>query len=363
MYSQSSDHLSPRPIESSNFVVAPVAAPVKPPAPRTGRPRRKQRPLPGAALLARMAGDPAAAPDWLKFAAAELEAAGRPDRPLAARVADVNDLLSHLDRVYATRLPEVQQWFDSPHAAGRSLPSTLPVWTETLLAEAGALIGGRMLPELAAAGIDIRPVVQLDEGQRAWLHRYFMRQVYPLLTPLAVDSGRPFPYISSDSLNLLVELRRPEAAREDRALLFARVKVPPSTPRLVAVPTQVARFPSGDEPHLETKRYVSSADLVRFFVHHLFTGMPVRHVYFFRVVRGETPLPGAGRRAARRHRRQQDQPVVRLDVERRMAEPVLRWLMEHLHVPAHGVAHHENLLEPVCLPEVARILDEGATSR
>lgn len=363
MYSQSSDHLARHSTESSTFGIAPAAAPVKPAAPRTGRTRRRQRPLPGAALLARMAGDPAAAPDWLKLAAAELEAAARPERPLAARVADVNDLLSHLDRVYATRLPEVQQWFDSPQAGGRSLLSTLPVWTETLLAEAGALIGGRMQPELAAAGIDIRPVVQLDEGQRAWLHRYFMRQVYPLLTPLAVDSGRPFPYISSDSLNLLVELRRPEAAREDRALLFARVKVPPSIPRLVAVPTQVARFTSGDEPHPEPQRYVSSADLVRFFVHHLFTGMPVRHVYFFRVVRGETPLPGTGRRATGRHRRQQNQPVVRLDVERRMAEPVLRWLMEHLQVPAHGVAHHEDLLEFVCLPQVVHLLDDGAPVR
>jgi polyphosphate kinase len=269
-------------------------------------------------------------------------------------------LLSDVEQFVTTQLPEVVAWFEGPEAGRLTLPAALPVWTETLLAEASVLLRGRLAPELAAAGVEIRPVVQVDEWQRAWLHRYFTRRVYPLLTPLAVDPGRPFPYISSDSVNLLVELRRPESARTairgERGELFARVKIPPATPRLVAVPAHPAHFSANGTT--QDVRYVSSVDLVRFFVHHLFPGMPVRHVYLFRVVRGPMPLPGATPRPAGRTRRQEDCPVVRLDVERRISGPVLAWLMDHLQVPAHGVTRHESLLEWTNVPHLLAQLEQ-----
>lgn len=321
------------------------------------RPRRVRRRLPGTTLLARLVDDPALAPDWLQVCAAALESAAQPDRGLPARLLDVADLLAQLDRLYTARLAEAQQWFDSPAAAGRSLHATLPLWTEALFAEAGALLRGGLLPEMAAGGIRLLPVTQVDETQRAWLQCYFMQHIYPLLTPLAVDPGRPFPFISSDSLNLLVELRRPEAAREARTTLFARVKIPSRTARLVAIPPHIAAHAPGTKSGPQSATYVYSADLVRFFVHELFPGVPVRHVYLFRVIRGETPWPDVTRRGASRHRRQEDRPVVRLDVERRMAEAVLRWLAEHLQTPPHGVIHHDSLLEISGLPAVARLAD------
>lgn len=333
---------------------------------RTARTRRAQRALPGAALLSRLVGDPAAAPEWLKLCAASLEDANNPRRKLLARLKDAAQVLHSLDRLYAARLGEVQQWFESPLAAGRTLAATLPLWMESLFSEVDELLRDRLLPGVAAAGTQLLPVDQVDEGQRTWLHQYFTHQVYPLLTPLAVDPGRPFPYISSDSLNLLVELRRPEALaaglRGERAALFARVKIPPTTPHLVAVPMQPASLsPEGAAPS-RGARYVYSADLVRFFVDHLFTGMPVRHVYLFRVVRGATALPGTGGRAASRRRRQENQPVVRLDVERRMGEPMLGWLMEHLQVPAYGVTRHDNLLESAGLPHVIDLMEKPTAS-
>jgi polyphosphate kinase len=132
----------------------------------------------------------------------------------------------------------------------------------------------------------------------------------------------------------------------DRNSLFARVKVPRATPRLVAVPTQ---------PHSAFAPiiYVCSADLVRYFVDHLFTGMPVRHVYLFRLVRGEQPLPGVNPMTATRPRRQEDKPVVRLEVEQRMAAPVLNWLMEHLRLPHYALAQHDHLFDWSCLPYLA----------
>lgn len=311
---------------------------------------RQDRRLAGAALLAALADDLSTAPEWLRAPVAALEAAGRPKRSLKARAGDLLQALTALDRLYLAHLPEVQQWFE---CAGYALDTALPRWTEALYAEGGALLRQQLLPKLAAVGVEILPVIQADERQRAWLHHYFTQSIYPLLTPLAVDPGRPFPYISSGSLNLLVELRQPDTrVRRERPTFFARVKIPASTPRLVAISAEGA-------PAAGTAaRYVCSADLVRYFVHHLFTGIPVHHVYLFRVLRGEIPLPGASKRAGRHHR-QEDRPVVRLDVERRMPDPVLRWLTEHLPIPAHGVTRHDNLLESTCLPAVVALLQEG----
>lgn len=292
-------------------------------------------------------------PQWLLQPWLSLQSAAQRRRPLADRLADLSNVAQALDDLFAIHLPANAGWFQSAEAAGLSISEHLPRWVDELIGEATSIFLHQLRPELVADGIYVRSVAQLDEWQRDWLHQHFMQRIYPLLTPLAVDPGRPFPYISSDSLNLLVELHRVEGVRSgnlvDRSTLFARVKVPRATPRLVAVPTQPS---NGMSPTV----YVCSADLVRYYVHHLFTGMPVRHVYLFRLVRGEQPLPGANAVAVTRTRRQEDKPVVRLDVEQRMGAPVLNWLMEHLRLPKYALAQHDRLFDWSCLPDmVARV--------
>lgn len=288
-------------------------------------------------------------PEWLVQPWLLLQEAAQRRRPLADRLADLTQVAQALDELFAVHLPKEAAWFQSQDALGLSISEHMPRWVDELIGEATQLFMHQLRPELVAEGIYVRSVAQLDEWQRDWLHQHFMERIYPLLTPLAVDPGRPFPYISSDSLNLLVELQRVDGMNSgnpiDRHSLFARVKVPRSTPRLVAVPTQPS---SAFTPTV----YVCSADLVRYFVHHLFTGMPVCHVYLFRLVRGEQPLPGANPAAATRARRQEDKPVVRLDVEQRMGAPVLDWLMDHLRLPKYALAQHDRLFDWSCLPDL-----------
>ncbi len=289
-------------------------------------------------------------PEWLLRPWHALQDAAERRRPLATRLADLTCVAQALDDIFAVHLPVEHEWFDSQAAAGLSIAEHVPQWVDELIAEATRVFMHQIRPELVAEGIFVRSVAQLDEWQRDWLQDHFMQRIYPLLTPLAVDPGRPFPYISSDSLNLLVEINRFEGVRSgnvvDRNSLFARVKVPRSTPRLVAVPSQQS---SGFAPTV----YVCSADLVRYFVHRLFSNVPVRHVYLFRVVRGEQPLPGVCAGNGGRTRRQDDMPVVRLDVEQRMGAPVLDWLMEHLRLPRYALAQHDRLLDWSCLPDLA----------
>lgn len=301
-------------------------------------------------LAARCFGPRRDLPAWLMQPALALQAATDRRRPLAERVADLAAMVEGIDALFTDHVAPNWEWFHPAHLNVPPAYEALPRWVESLYAEGSLLLRRHLLPDLAEAGIAIRPVVQTDESQRAWLHRHFMQRIYPLLTPLAVDPGRPFPFISSESFNLLVELRRPEGAEEGNGVprLFARVKIPVETPALIALPatTQGPGLPGRRTPAV----HVWTADLVRFFVHHLFTGMPVRRVYFFRIVRGETALPGAPRLAPARHRRQEDRPVVRVDVERRMEEGVLAWLVEHLRLPAYAVARHESLPEWHGLP-------------
>jgi polyphosphate kinase len=269
---------------------------------------------------------------------------------LATRLADLTSVARALDDIFAIHLPAEHEWFRTETAAGLSIAEHIPQWVDEVIAEATRLFMHQLRPELVAEGIFVRSVAQLDEWQREWLQDHFMQRIYPLLTPLAVDPGRPFPFISSDSLNLLVEISRADNVRSGnlvtRDSLFARLKVPRSTPRLVAVPSQQS---SGYAPTI----YVCSADLVRFFVHSLFANVPVRHVYLFRVVRGEQPLPGSCGAAGARTRRQEDTPVVRLDAEQRMSAPVLDWLVEHLRLPRYALAQHDRLFDWSCLPDLA----------
>src|SRR5690606_3374273 len=121
---------------------------------------------------------------------------------------------------------------------------------------------------LAAVGLVVRPYDALTEGQRRDLDEHFRTSVFPILTPLAVDPGHPFPFISNLSLSLAVSLRHPARGTEH----FARLKVPTSRGRWLPVP---------DEPG----HFVALEDVIRHNLDGLFRGMEVEAVHAFRVTR------------------------------------------------------------------------------
>src|SRR5206468_9916751 len=126
---------------------------------------------------------------------------------------------------------------------------------------------GRLVPALRAAGVELIGWEDLDEDDRKYLVDVFEHRIFPVLTPLAVDPGHPFPYISSMSLNLAVILRNP-ASGERR---FARVKVPPILPRFVVMP--------------DGERFVPLEQVIAAHLDVLFPGMEVVSSWAFRVTR------------------------------------------------------------------------------
>ncbi|MBE3561304.1 MAG: polyphosphate kinase 1, partial [Ktedonobacteraceae bacterium] len=129
-----------------------------------------------------------------------------------------------------------------------------------------------MTPLLAEQHIHILDYEQLDDKQRVAMRSYFEDEVFPVLTPLAVDAGHRFPHISSRSLNLAVVITDPAYGE-----LFARIKVPPTLPRLVPVPV------SGEEPQAAAFTWLEQ--IIAAHLTMLFPGFEIWESYPFRVLR------------------------------------------------------------------------------
>lgn len=173
--------------------------------------------------------------------------------------------------------------------------------------------------ELARAGVTLLGVDELDDSERRWAADFFEHQVFPVLTPLAVDLGRPFPFISNLSLNLGVVLRRGE---ED--LLFARVKVPPILPRFV-------ELPAGG-------RFVRLEQLIAWHLGQLFPGTEIVDHVTFRVTRNGDLAIDEGEAddlleaVEMELRRRRFRSVVRLEIENTISPMARSVLVDELDI-------------------------------
>jgi polyphosphate kinase len=195
-------------------------------------------------------------------------------------------------------------------------------------------------PELDAEGIRIQRWSDLSDDQRGRLSDYFSAQVFPVLTPLAVDPAHPFPYISGLSLNLAVLVRNPKTGKEH----FARVKVPPIFSRFV---------PLGNQ------RFVPLEDVIGEHLKRLFPGMEVLEVHSFRVTRNEDleveedDAENLLKALEKELLRRRFGPPVRLEVEDSIAPQVLELLVEELGVSEDEVFRVDGLLDLVGLHSIA----------
>ncbi len=285
-----------------------------------------------------------------------------PVRLIADPVADpsLHTYLNALDRVAKTIDSAFQTQGCLPHtpiaidpllglAPASAAESATTLAASAIIATLGQLICDPIPARLAQQGLHIWPVKRLNAQQRDWLSDYFTRLIYPVLTPLAVDPGRPFPYLSSDSLNLLVVLQPPAEQRVIGGPLYARIKVPRHVvPRLVPVPA--VGMPAA-HIHPDEHFLVWSEEIIRYFASHLFPGMAVTAIYQFRLLRAHVSPPTTV--AEPLPRQQKTAPVVRLDVEESTPSRVLRWLLYHLNVPPDVVVRCATPLTVASLTELA----------
>lgn len=222
---------------------------------------------------------------WLHFNARVLELAEDVTLPLLERVNFLSIFASNLDEFFMVRVAGLKRRI----AAGLAVPAPngmSPVdQLELLLSSAHALqtrhanvFSESVSPDLAEQGIRITTWDQLSATERDTLSKWFVSQVFPVLTPLAVDPAHPFPYISGLSLNLAVVVRNPLTGKQ----LFARLKVPDTIRRLISIDGTRAAHSSH-----KTARFIPLEALIAVHLELLFPGMEIVEHHFFRVTRNE----------------------------------------------------------------------------
>jgi polyphosphate kinase len=230
---------------------------------------------------------------WLAFNQRVLELAEDPDQPLLERVRFLAIFASNLDEFFMVRVAGLKRRIATGIAvtaasglSPRQVLEEISARAHELTARHSRVFAEQVQPAIAAEGITLVRWDELQEAEQERLHKYFRRQIFPVLTPLAVDPAHPFPYISGLSLNLAVMLVNPATGKEH----FARVKVPPLLPRYIAVdakgrPSAPTAKTTGGK--LGPTSFVPLEDVISQHLDHLFPGMEVLEQHTFRVTRNE----------------------------------------------------------------------------
>lgn len=222
---------------------------------------------------------------WLKFNKRVLELAQDEDLPVIERASFAAIFANNLDEFFMVRVAGLKRRIDTgiavTAASGLSPRQQLRAISEQahrLQDEHAHYIINHILPDLAKEQIVLLSWDKLTAAEQERLSRYYRQQVFPVLTPLAVDPAHPFPYISGGSLNLAVLVENPASGKSH----FARVKVPGNLNRLVPVDDLTE-----DESTNVRYGFITMENLIIAHLESLFPGMIIKEARSFRVTRNE----------------------------------------------------------------------------
>jgi polyphosphate kinase len=282
---------------------------------------------------------------WLEFNARVLYEARDTRNPLLERVKFAAIFAGNLDEFFQVRIAGLRQQVEAGTVTrapdGRTPAEQLAAARERVLelvAEHSAIFLD-LRAALEAEGVAILDYRSIPEHHDA-LRQRFLEEIFPVLTPLAVDPGHPFPYISTLSLSIAVGLRDPDSGER----VFARVKVPQILPRLIEV---------------ETNRFVSIDQVIEANLQDLFTGMEVVDSHLFRVTRNadftveEDEADDLLMAIEEELRRRRFGEAVRLEVERTMPAATRSLLLRGLGLEAADCYEITGMLDLTALYRIA----------
>ena len=283
---------------------------------------------------------------WLDFNARVLALAADTSLPLLERAKFLAIFASNLDEFYMVRVAGLKRR-DEMGLSVRSADGLSPREQLRRIGERTQQIASRhaqvflesVRPALADEGIVIVTWAELDDAERAQLSTYFHEQVFPVLTPLAVDPAHPFPFVSGLSLNLAITVKQPENGGQH----FARIKVPDNVDRFVELGPR--------EGVAGVVRFLPLEELIAAFLSVLFPGLEIVEHHAFRITRNadmeveedrdEDLLQAMERELARRR----FGSPVRLEVADDMTENMLELLLRELDVAPGDVIDVPGLLD------------------
>lgn len=263
---------------------------------------------------------------WLEFNRRVLEEAQDPQVPLLERLKFLAIFSSNLDEFFMVRVGGLQQKMQAGIGLGSGADRMPPAeqleqisqFVRCHVAAQHQCLHDDVLPALEREGIVIRGFDQLTEADRRHLHDVFHREVFPVLTPLAIDPGHPFPHLLNKSINLAVVLRSPHHHEEN---LFAVVQAPAVLPRFVPLPA--------DKGHA----FAPLETVIRLHLTELFPGMELRHATVFRVTRDseyeiyDDEVEDLLKTIEEEVRKRRRGAAVRLEIENAALPEIEQWLM------------------------------------
>ena len=280
---------------------------------------------------------------WLDFNQRVLELAAEPGIPLLERAKFCAIFSTNLDEFFQVRVAALRDqvaagiddrtWDGrTPHEQLVEVSGRVP----QLLAHQEDIYLDDLMPALAAEGIEVVAWDRLGDADRSAMREFYEQRIFPVLTPLAVDPGHPFPYISNLALSLAAHVADPVTAERR----FVRLKVPDLFPRLI---------PLGDG------RFVPAEEVIGAHLHTLFAGMIVEEWAVFRVTRNadltleEDEADDLLEAVELELRKRRFNKAIRLEVAANIGNELLELLIRELELDPRNVSKHRAMLDLSCL--------------
>lgn len=275
---------------------------------------------------------------WLSFNRRVLDQAANEANPVIERLKFLSISSSNLDEFFEIRVAGLIQQVESgavqvgvdglgPKEQLRRIHDVV----NSLVSYQYHCFQEKIIPRLKENGISFLTVNQLSKADLSWVNRYFREQVFPILTPLAIDPAHPFPQIANKTLNVLVCLDNPETPEVEE--LMAVLPVPRILPRLVRIET--------GRP--EELRYIFLSDVIKLCAGYLFPGYQIHSAHAFRITRNsdlfidEEEAENFLEQIEEELKHRQKGAAVRLEIETGVEEELLHRLLSYIHLPTEYV--------------------------
>lgn len=267
---------------------------------------------------------------WLEFNQRVMEEAKDKKNPLLERFKFLAIVTSNLDEFFMVRVgslyDQVQAGIEKKDAAGLTPKQQMKrviTRAHQMMEEQYDIYNKSLMPLLNKSGIQLISAQQLQKEEVSYLEEYFQQEIYPVLTPMAVDASRPFPLILNRSLNIALLIEREEGDT------FATVQVPSVLARLV--------------PLNREGRYILLEDVIRMHLSEIFPKQKIKKTAFYRITRNadmaihEEDAPDLLKEMEKSIKRRKWGQAVRLEVENKTDEKILQYLQQELDIPARDI--------------------------
>ena len=286
---------------------------------------------------------------WLEFNERVMEEAKDKKNPLLERFKFLAIVTSNLDEFFMVRVgslyDQVQAGIEKKDAAGlspRQQMKKVITRAHKMLDDQYEIYNKSLMPQLKKAGIQLLQPKQLSQQEKEYLEEYFVQEIYPVLTPMAVDGSRPFPLILNRSLNIALLIEK-----QDGSDTFATVQVPSVLARLV--------------PLMQKDSYILLEDVIRMHLSKIFPKQKIKQTAYYRITRNadmaihEEDAPDLLKEMEKSLKKRKWGQAVRLEIENQTGEAILSYLQKELDVPARDVYEIHGPLDLAFVSKLSKI--------